>query len=175
MYYRVSKDLSCELKARNAESFPRWEPKGTIVPTCKGNIFSLFLSQDICFVTSWQWRQLLRKEKKYNGAAIVNTDTVRPLTITEASMKRFQFSRRPNKQACRAKERACKASACKNFDQAKRPWEWLTKWWGKKNTSIAKEACQFPVTMTRPEKDQAALCLQCKENKIGTNLRPLVC
>ena len=37
------------------------------------------LSRDICFVTSWQWRQLLWKT--HNGAGIVNADTAHPLTI----------------------------------------------------------------------------------------------
>ena len=37
------------------------------------------ISRDICFVTSWQWRQLLWKT--HNGTGIVNADTAHPLTI----------------------------------------------------------------------------------------------
>lgn len=49
-----------------------------------------------------------------------------------ASPERLQFSRRPYKQRGRGKERACKACACGNFNQARRPWRWLTKGRGKK-------------------------------------------
>lgn len=107
------------------------------------------LSRDICFVTSWQWRQLLWKT--HNGASIVNTDTAHPLIIMCFHQKDCHFQQDNTNRQAEEREKHIKR-AHSNFNQRRRPWGWLRKW-QKKNCFIVEEACQFAVTMTRPEKD----------------------
>lgn len=83
------------------------------------------LSRDICFVTSWQWRQLLWKT--HNGAAIVNTDTAHPLIIMCFHQKDCNFQRDNTNRQGEGGEKHIKR-AHSNFNQWRRPWGWLTKW-----------------------------------------------
>lgn len=70
------------------------------------------------------------------------------------SPERLQFSRRLYKQTVRRKERACKACSLK-FQSSREAPRVINKM-AEKNIFIVEEACQFPVTMTRPEKDWGA-------------------
>lgn len=79
-------------------------PEAVIVPSCKRSLFSS-LSRGICFVTHWQWRQLLWKT--HNGAGIVSTDMAHPLKIMCFHQKNCNF-RGDNTNRARARE-ACKA------------------------------------------------------------------
>lgn len=127
---------------------------------------------DICFVTSWQWRQLLWK-KKHNGAGIVNTDTAHPLTITGFHQKDCNFQGdNTNRQGDGGKKHVKHAHS--NFNQPGRPWGWLTKW-QKKTSSLLKRH----VSLQSPWHDQrktggGALYLCCKVNMLCTNWEPLV-
>lgn len=83
------------------------------------------LSRDICFVTSWKWRQLLWKT--HNGAGIVNTDTAHPLIIMCFHQKDCNFQRDNTNRQAEGGEKHIKR-ACSNFNQRRRPWGWLRKW-----------------------------------------------
>lgn len=81
------------------------------------------LSRDICFVTSWQWRQLLWKT--HNG--IVNTDTAHPLIIMCFHQKDCHFQQDNTNRQAEEGEKHIKRTPS-NFNQPRRPWGWLRKW-----------------------------------------------
>lgn len=131
------------------------------------------LSWDICFVTSWQWRQLLWKNRKksqwswhckHRHSSSSNNYGFSP--------ERLQFSRRLYKQTGRGKERACKACSLKFQSNRKAP-RVINKM-AEKTSSLLKRHVSFQSPWHDQRKTGEPLCLSCKVNKLCTNWVPLV-
>lgn len=96
----------------------------------------------------------IERKKNHNGAGIVNTDTARPLTITGLHRKDCNFQGdHTNRGAEGRREHVKHAPAKISIKQEGSEGDYRNG--GKKNTFIVEEACELPVTTTRPEKDRA--------------------
>lgn len=119
--------MMCEIEMQREAPWWGYSPKQSLSFHVAGASTSS-LSRDTCFVSSWQWRQLLWEA--HNGASIVGTHTAHPQTIMCFHQQDCNFQGdKTNRQREKGGGRDVN-HAHSNFNQRGRPWGWLTKWWG---------------------------------------------
>lgn len=117
-------------------------------------------SWDICFVTSWQWRQLLWKTHK--GAGTVNTAHPDNYGFSPNDCN-FQGDN-ANRQR-RSGTKACATSSLKFRITNEVTWGWWTKWQKKHCWAGMSAYCHHDTTREAGE----AFCLFCEVNTLCKN------